>query len=312
MGEWSKSVGEKGEKIMSFFFKEILGFNTVLENQSVECLKEKKHKRPFAKGDRTTHGIDGLISYKNPLEDRTLEILVASSKFTSKKYSSSPKTEFKSHITDLAYAIECFKNSKLNSETKKQFSDVDRTDVTGVIVWTSNKSPLDYALIPHISNSQLDSDLDFDRIIVIDNERFNFLYDTVYSTRRLYDDDKVSIIYHNTSLNNSMQTSTRYGKILPIQYAVSDLIPLRIENGDRVEILVFCKNDFNAENFAQVLSFAKSFDHLDLVNKTTIAFANYDDLESRKIVESQLFNFDNYKLGENLFVKKFPSDFRNN
>lgn len=312
MGEWSREVGEKGEKIMSFLFKDIMGYHSILENQSIDCLKEKKHKRDNAKGDRKTHGIDGLISYKSPLEDKVLEILTASSKFTSKKYSTSPKTEFKSHITDLAYAIECFRNSKLNSDTKKQFSDIDRTDITGIIVWTSNKSPLNYELIPQIANSQLDSELDFDRIIVIDNDRFNFLYDTLYLTRKVYGDENVSVIYHNTSLNNLTQKTLGYGKILPIQYAVSDIIPLRIDDQGKVEIIVFCKNEFSAENFSQTLSFAKSFDHLDSVSKTTISFANYDDLEDRKVIEAQLFNFENYRLGENLFVKKFPSDFRNN
>ena len=70
MGEWSKKVGEKGEKIVDYFFKEILGYNSVLTGESIKCIKGEKHKN--AKKDRTTHGIDGLISAKSPLEDNIL------------------------------------------------------------------------------------------------------------------------------------------------------------------------------------------------------------------------------------------------
>lgn len=39
MGEWSKKVGEKGEKIVDYFFKEILGYNSVLTGESITCIK---------------------------------------------------------------------------------------------------------------------------------------------------------------------------------------------------------------------------------------------------------------------------------
>ncbi|MFY7937109.1 MAG: GapS4a family protein [Flavobacterium sp.] len=313
MGEWSKQIGEKGEKIMSFLFKEIMGYSTILENPPLECIKGDKHQSKTAKKERSTHGIDGLISYKSPLEDKVLDIIVASSKFTSKEYPSTPKTKFKEYLEDIAHTIECFKYSKLISDTKKQYSNISRTDICGIIVWPSNASPLDYELIPHISNSIIDPTLNFDRVILVDNDRFNFLFETIYNSRKTYGFDKVNVIYHNTGLNNISQQSLSYGKILPIQYLVSDIIPLRIEKdrGD-IEITIYCKNNFNAENLSQTLSFAKTFDHLDSVSKTNILFSDYDSLEHIKIVQEQLVKFDKYVLQTNLEITKYPNDFRNN
>lgn len=43
MGEWSKTVGEKGEKVVDFFFKDILGYNSVSSNETIGCIKGTKH-----------------------------------------------------------------------------------------------------------------------------------------------------------------------------------------------------------------------------------------------------------------------------
>lgn len=45
MGEWSKSVGEKGEHICKFIFENILNFNSLIENESISCMKGLKHKK---------------------------------------------------------------------------------------------------------------------------------------------------------------------------------------------------------------------------------------------------------------------------
>ncbi len=39
MGEWSKSIGEKGEDIVKFIFENILNFNSLIENDSINCIR---------------------------------------------------------------------------------------------------------------------------------------------------------------------------------------------------------------------------------------------------------------------------------
>lgn len=310
MGEWSKSVGEKGEKIVDYFFRDILGYSNILQNESIDCNKGIKHKDKSAKGNKTTHGIDALISMVSPVEDQVLDVGIISSKFTSKIYPNSPKTTFKEHLSDLAYTLECYKNSKLSSDINHNFSNVSKTDITGILVWASNKSNEDESIISKLSNIQMDSSLVFDRIIVIDNNRLNFFVETIHNAKKEFGKDNVKFVYHNTGLNNINLQSISYGNFLPIQYIFADIIPVRIQVDGKVELLIFSKDEFSIESFNKLLDFAKSFDHLGTLS-TTLSFPDFNDLEHSPAIKKELIKFGYYKYQKNLFVKKHTEDFRN-
>lgn len=240
-----------------------------------------------------------------------LDIVAISSKYTADEYPKSPKAKFKEHFEDLAFTLECFKNSRLYAETNYKFGGVNRTEITGVLVWLSDKSPKDYELIPKISNTQIDADLIFDKIIVVDNDRINFLYQTIFRAKEVYGVENVKFVYHNTSLNVIGLNSMSYGDFMPIQYVFSDIIPLRIEKGSDVEFIIFCKDSFSNDNLSKLLSFANSFDHLASAKKTILAFPDYNGLHHKSIIESELFKFPKYTFNQNLLVSLYPSDFRN-
>ncbi len=309
MGEWSKKVGDKGEEIVNYFFKEILGYNSILTNETIDCINGKKHK--IKKSNKTTHGIDALISRRSPLEDNLLDVGIISSKFTSKTYPNSPKSEFKKFVTDLAHTIECFRYSKLYSDINQKYSNINRTDITGILVWASNKSPQKEAIIPKVANSVLDTELVFDKIILVDNERINFFVDTVLTTKEKFGEDHVTFVYHNTNLNSVGLPSFSYGKFLPINYIFSDLIPIRVEKEKEVDFILFSKDNFNEKSFLKLLSFAKSFDHLDSTHRMIFSFPEFNELEDEPKIQSSLIDFEHYKLNKNLFIKTHLSDFRN-
>ena len=167
MGEWSKSIGEKGEDIVNFIFENILNFNSLVENSSIDCIRGLKHKDNTAKSNRSSHGIDGLVSYKSPLEDSCLEIGIISSKYIGGEYPKYPSTLFKSHIKDLAQTLECFYNSKLKNNINHNFNGVNKTEIFGILVWLSNTSEINYDLISKVDNIQIDSDIIFDKIILL-------------------------------------------------------------------------------------------------------------------------------------------------
>lgn len=311
MGEWSKAIGEKGEKIVEFFFKEVLGYNSVIPTQEIKCNKGTKHKSRGAKGERTTHGIDSLLSVRSPLEDKLLDMVVISSKYTADEYPKNPKAKFKEHFEDLAFTLECFKNSKLYTETNFRFSGISRTEITGVLVWLSDGSAQDFELIPKISNIQVDSDLVFDKILVVDNNRLDFLYSTVYRTKEVYGASNVQFVYHATSLNNIGLNSKGYGDFLPIHYLFADILPIRVESNGEVEFIVFCKDNFSSDNLSKLLSFANTFDHLASTKRITLSFPDYNDLKFRGEVEGMLSKFPKFTLNQNLSIRKYLSDFRN-
>lgn len=311
MGEWSKKVGDKGEKIVEYFFNEILGYNTLLLNENISCIKADKHKAKSSKSGKTTHGIDALISKRSPLEDNLLDIGIISSKFTSKIYNNSPKNEFKNHITDLADTIECFRYSKLYSEINQKMSNIKRTDITGILVWASNKSPQKDTIIPKIANSLLPNGLVFDKIIVVDNQRITFFVDTILNTKEKFGQENVSFVYHNTNLNNTGLPELSYGQFLPINYIFSDLIPIRVQTSDNVDFILFSKDNFDSNSFSKLLAFAKSFDHLDSTHRMIISFPEFNELEDTPKIQSILIGFEHYQLDKNLFIRTHVSSFKN-
>lgn len=96
-----------------------------------------------------------------------------------------------------------------------------------------------------------------------------------------------------------------------MSYLYSDIIALRVENDHKVSLMIFINDDFYEDQLVQVLDFAKSFDHLNAINKTILNYRTYSDLINESQVKSKLVDFPNYKLNNNLEIKKFPSDFRN-
>ncbi|OXA80172.1 GapS4a family protein, partial [Flavobacterium frigidimaris] len=306
-----KSVGEKGEKIVDYFFRDILGYGNVLHGESITCNKPFKHKDKKAKGNRTTHGIDAFVSMVSPMEDNVLDVGVISSKFTSKAYPNSPKTTFKEHFNDLAHTLECFKNSKLSAETNFGSSNVNKTEVFGILVWASNKSDENKNIISEVSNIQFDSDLVFDKIIVLDNNRLNFFVETIQNAKKEFGKENLKFVYHNTGLNNISLQSQSFGDFLPLEYLFSDIIPVRIEREGKVELLIFSKDEFSSDNCSKLLDFAKGFDHLGSISSIILSFPDFNDLEHSPIVQKELLRFGNYKYNKNLFLKKHTEDFRN-
>ncbi|AZJ36875.1 hypothetical protein [Tenacibaculum singaporense] len=313
MGEWSKSIGEKGEKIVKFLFEDTLEFNSLIENETINCNYPKEHKRKEAKKDRTTHGIDGLIYYKSPVEDELLDICLISSKYTSEEYPNSPKAKFKSYVEDLAHTLQCFNNSQKKNEINHKFTDVTKTHVTGILVWLSDESDIGFDLNSKVNNSLFSSDLIFDEIILIDNQRINFLYESIYKTKLLNKDSKVDFVYHNSGINFNARQEKTYGNVFPLNYIYSDIIPLRIEDKskNKVTFSIFVNDDFNNDNLARILSFTKSFDYLNAIDETIINFKTYNSLTDISIIKDVLSTYDNYKLEDNLFIGKFPIDYRN-
>lgn len=311
MGEWSKSIGEKGEKIVKFIFEEILNYNSLQENNSIDCIKGLKHKDSSAKSNKSTHGIDGLVTYKSPVEDYTLDIGVISSKYVGDDYPKYPSTLFKSHIKDLAFSLECFNKSKLKSNLNQNFTEVNKTEIFGILVWLSNKSALDFDLTSKVANIQIDGELIFDKIIFLDNNKVNFIYESIFRVKEVYNSDNVDFVYHNSGLNFTSIQEKSFGKIFPLNYLYSDIIPLRIFNDKNVQLRIYINDDFSENQFSQILNFAKTFDHLNTVDEVVLLFKSYDYLINENQIKQVLSNFPTYNLTENLFVKKFPSDFRN-
>jgi hypothetical protein len=92
MGEKSKSIGEKGEKIVENFLR-LIGWNNPQPNRTLTCLHPVEHKSKSANNSRTTHGIDFFYANKSHLKINTLDNIVISVKFSASEYPKYPSTD---------------------------------------------------------------------------------------------------------------------------------------------------------------------------------------------------------------------------
>lgn len=309
MGEWSKSVGEQGEKIVEYLFENVLGYKTIRQNLTIDCNNGEKHKK--TENPKNTHGIDGLITVNSTLEDKVLDVGVISVKFTSNEYPSAPKGDFKKHLMDLIYTLECFENSKLSSEINKSFSNINKTDITGILVWASNESDLDSEIVSKVANLSIGSEFHFNRIIVLDNSKISFFVNFIENVKNKYGAENVSFVYHNSGLNSTGLQSKSYGEFLPIQYLFSDIIPLRIEKENKIDFLIGIRDNFKYEDLLRILSFIKSFDHLDSSKNVIISFPDYNETKNMEDVKKAISFFGNDSFKSNLIVTKHTLDFKN-
>lgn len=314
MGEWSKKIGEQGENIVEYFFENIIGYKNIYRSGlSIKCSYNDEHKRERAKGDRNTHGVDGLVSYNCPLVDELLEIGIVSSKFTNDKYPNNPKVTFKEYFIELAYTIRCFKNSEVYKEINSSATNVSDTTTTGLLFWLSNNDEsIGQDLITEISNTTIrESGLIYDKIIVVDNARMEFLCNLIVNVKNVFGEQNVDFIYPKTGMNNISSQKKSFGKKMPLQFISSNIIPIRIVKGSDVYLLIGSRDNFNEEDLRMIIGLSKEFNHLEATTKTIITFPDYNKMKHTDTVKKVLGQSASENYISQISVSKDDFDFRN-
>ncbi|HIB8312765.1 TPA: GapS4a family protein [Serratia marcescens] len=280
MGEFSKLVGDVGENIVAKFL-DLFGWENHASNKYVKC-HTKKHQKE-------THGIDALFAYRSPLESKTIENVIISSKYSSNPYSSVPST-FKSHFEDIALAIECYNKSGLKKEINERLSESGayRKVETGILFYINNdENPEKQDIITQIKNSQSNSELKYRTIHVIDNKRASFLYESITFIRSRFNSDKVNFFYPPTSLNLTMANKRYFGKVLPVEYISSPIIPFVIErdNQEQPIICMVCSEPYSNELLEGLVSCTRNL-VADISQNLMFVFENYNNLKNKESLDA--------------------------
>ncbi len=103
---------------------------------------------------KTTHGIDFLYFYMNPLVSGQLNNILISSKYKTEKYPISLTKRYKEFMEDLITTMECYcvseiKNSVLSSFQLSSISDV------GVLFWLNDKADSSDDLISEVATARI-------------------------------------------------------------------------------------------------------------------------------------------------------------
>jgi len=301
MGEYSKRIGEIGEEIVSDFLKAI-GWENPRLNFDIPSVNPEKH-------GKQTNGIDGFFHYKSPMITDTIENIVFSVKFSNDKYKNNPVKQFKEYYRDLAMAIESFKKSEIRNDALNKHSNIESTFERGILFWINNDIEEKVNLSQRLLKIEIPKDFIHDGIILMDNLRMEFIFDSISYVKNKYRDSDIQFSYFSTGMNND-DKNKRNGKILPVQFLASNILPFRIQNEATKEVtFVLCTNDnFEDNELMKLMGLAKNIGS-NLQTHTHIMFPDYNKSKHEQIVETAKQAFDDSTFVSDLKVGNFNTTF---
>lgn len=311
MGELSKKIGEQGEKLALQFIKKI-GWAAPSDGETLQCNKSIKHQRKEG-SPRTTHGIDLFFPYKSNLESFSVDNAIISVKYTSKPYPSPPTSIFKAHFKDLAEAVECFARSELRTQSNSEFEEygIRKSNDIGVLFWFTSDRGSDQDIVSKINGVVIDKNLEFGNIQIVDNHRASFIYNSVATAEKLFPDGVVYFHYAFSSSNFSDPSIEKFGKILPIEYLTSPIIPMRVVNRDtkKQQFCISSIENYNEEAMKRLLNFASDISQ-DFSNEFVFFFTRYNKLEDGPSVIKCIRTLGEKASSVNVSVHSSEDDFR--
>ncbi len=313
MGETSKRNGENGEKIVANFLDRV-GYGNALRGEDIDSYDKEYRKN--------TNGIDGFFHYKNPMIDDSVINILYSVKFSKDQYpqQKGARTEFTSHFSDLAKAIESFKYSELKSTTNASYENISSEFDRGILFWINNINevmidgkPINHDIISLIANARLpEIDAQHDGILVVDNARMDFIHEILDFTEVKFKDYDINFLYFKNG-KNQRDTTQSFGKRIPIEFLGSSIIPIRCSKDNETVLCLFSKDGFNTDNFSNICSLAKNLT-TSMQGKTYLCFPDYSETKHKQDVvkiKTKFYNDDEADFINTLFVESFKNMYRN-
>tara|TARA_A100000171_G_scaffold20297_2_gene18699 strand:- start:19405 stop:20370 length:966 start_codon:yes stop_codon:yes gene_type:complete len=313
-GEYSKRIGDDGEKIVQVLFKNYLGYPKFPGRSSTPCIKLEEHQK-LRKNTRKSHGNDGIIYGKSKLDDKILEIGYISVKYSKKPYENTNtqlSSRFKSHFIDLVTAIECFNRSEDLAEIQRKSYGVSDTRIIGLLFWLSgNENSKKESIIEKAAKSILSPiGVPFDEIILVDNDKLQFIFQVVEYASKVAR-DSYQFVYPHTGYNILGDTNQSFGSKMPLEYFAYPIIPLRYVIENKIIFHLATKSSFSEEGLARLITMAKTFDKLLASKSVILSFPDYNADDHQDIVKKVLTNLDDIEYSNLVQVINLDSDFRN-
>jgi hypothetical protein len=274
MGEFSKRVGEVGEAVVYDFLK-MIGWIDPMRNDDIATVDTEFRKK--------TNGIDGYYHYISPMVTGTVENVIYSCKYSTAAYPNSALVKtFKEYYLELAKAIESFKKSTLKQNTMSMHDNIETSFDRGVIFYLNNSGDPDKDIISKLSKIELTTETNHDGIFLVDNKRIEFMYDSINYAKLIFPDHERDFIYFNNGLNND-ERNLRNGRIMPIQYINSSIIPLRASKNNETTVIILSIDKFDKDDLMKLMGIAKNIG-CNVQGATFICFPDYSETAHAPIV----------------------------
>lgn len=302
-GERSKEIGEYGEKVISNILN-LIGWAPFINNIDIECYRSTLHNKKLNK-----HGLDYIKFYKCPIHSDTQKTIAISAKYN-KQYLANPAPKVKDNLIDLGDTMNCLKhNEKYNN--KKIEGHVKHNDLMGILFQLNHSGGYRDDLISKIGQLRISPDKSYKPIFIIDNRRASFYYSVVENYKSIAESNEPIFAYPQTEFNMDSHTNLSEGRILPIEFLVSDIIPMKIDKGNDIkELLLFTNNNFSKESLNRLVSFSKSFTN-GWSSTIKILFPDYRELHNFKDVSDILASIEEHSFANSITVGSYNLiDFR--
>ena len=208
--------------------------------------------------------------------------------------------------------LECYKHSELKKGQQELLGRTTKSRDSGVLFWLSSNEDTYDDIVSKIANSRLDPDWSFESFHVVDNKRINFIFDTVQYLRHEYDSAHLHFYYPETSLSYVDKTISRYGKVCPLEFLTSPLIPLIIKAQSQHDQDIFCLStieDFAQDSLRRLIQAAKEYTQ-DMSCTLLFLFPNYVESSHTDAVKRAATGFES-DIFTRIKVVSFRPDFRN-
>lgn len=308
MGEWSKTVGEFGEKTVENFLR-LIGWGETPKNISLDCIKPKVHAEEGK--ERQTHGIDFYFSYLSPLVDNTRKNVHISSKYTANPYPNSPVRTFKEYVQELAWTIDCFRHSEKKQEYFSNLRGYKHTEDVGVLFWLSNDGSTYDDLINKVANSNISLEGPIHSLFVVDNKRVEFIYQALRHSQSNYNGYSVDFFYPSTGKNIIPVNKKNYGSMLPVEYINTSVLPIRVQNSHGTTgLLLFSIEPYSGEDLKRLMGLTQELSK-SWSGFVEISFPDFNSLSHGDSVRAIKSMFLNDGLIDNITVTSFSNSFTN-
>ncbi|MBD1916870.1 MULTISPECIES: hypothetical protein [Cyanophyceae] len=312
MGEWSRRIGEVGEEIVGEFL-DLIGWGNSQQGLTLPCMMGPRHGT--ASASRHTHGIDYFFSYASELSNRTLHHLVISVKYSDDPYPGNPSSKFKEHFYDLAKAIECFRRSEIKRLASREFYGVDDSKDIGVLFWLTNSQSNENAsdsILLRVDASRSLEKFNYGTIYLVENSRVSFIYDVMKYLAREQPTADLEFFYPQTGKNYNSIDSISSGKVLPVEFINSRVLPLKLSNKkyESKTFVLATIDEFDVDCLKRLMGLAHTLSS-NLASNVMILFPDFDRLHHENDVRSAKSSFRDNDFVSDVRVSSYRANFRN-
>lgn len=272
---------------------ELVGWNQFGENYSVESFNEKLSQIEM-------HNINFIGDFESKLKEKSGDFIMVSA-IHDIQYPISSKSEINKYLKDTSQVFNHFKEK--NKIPLKKF---DETDYYSLLFWFStDNSEITNDFIYQVKENYKDLLLD-DEIMYffIDNNKINFLINSIITAKNYREDIPVKFLYPITEANQSPGKIGQRGLKMPTQYINSSVIPLIKEDSSKISFLLFCLDLFSLDTLKKMIWLAIRLTS-GFGNEYLLYFPDYDELKDKNSALEIVRSFNDELLDEKIKIIKY-------